>query len=339
MSTTTRATTKAAPHRQISIPATMIAAAIDRFGPPELLTPHVLPVPKPGPHEVLIAVHAAGVGIWDAKIRDGTYAEGPERFPLVLGTDGAGFIAARGGRVRRFELDDRVWAYEYANPKGGFYAEYVAVNAEHVATVPQSLGTLEAGAAAVTGLTAQQGIDDHLGVAEGDTVLIFGATGAVGTLAVQFARRRGARVIGTATGDDATALVRDLGADGVFDPRSHDGVERLRELVPEGLDAVLALAGGPVLERCLDLVNPGGRVAYPNGVEPEPERRKGIRIVAYDGIAGRAEWAELERAVEEARLRVPLGGIYPLEQAAVAHARVERGHVLGRIVLQIREET
>jgi len=331
-------TTIAAPRCQPTIPATMKTAAIDRFGPPEVLTPHVLPVPKAGPHEVLIAVHAAGVGIWDAKIRDGTWATGRERFPLVLGTDGAGVIVARGARVRRFRVDDRVWAYEYSNPKGGFYAEYVAVNTEHVATVPRGLDLLAAGAAAVTGLTAQQGIDDHLSVAEGETVLIVGASGAVGTLAVQFAKGRRARVIGTATGPDATALLRDLGADGVFDARSDDAVERLRELAPGGLEAALALAGGPALERCLDLMNTGGRVAYPNGVEPEPQPRKGIRIVAYDGIAGRTEWVALERAVEEARLRVPIGQVYPLEQAAMAHARVERGHVLGRIVLRTREE-
>jgi NADPH:quinone reductase len=331
-------TTVAAPRRQATIPATMKTAAIDRFGPPEVLTLHELPVPKPGPHEVLIAVQAAGVGIWDARIRDGAWATGRERFPLVLGADGAGVIAARGARVRRFQVDDRVWAYEYSNPKGGFYAEYVAVNAEHVATVPRGLDLLEAGAVPVSGLTALHGIDDHLAVAEGETVLIFGASGTLGTLAVQFAKRRRARVIGTASGADATALVRDLGADGVFDPQSDDAVEQLREVAPEGLDAALALAGGPVLERCLDLVNAGGKVAYPNGVEPEPQPRKGIRIVSYDGIAGRNEWAALEHAVEEARLRVPIGGVYPLEQADVAHARVERGHVLGRIVLKTREE-
>jgi NADPH:quinone reductase len=329
-------TTQESPHRRPTIPATMKTAAIDRFGPPEALTPHVLPVPKTGPHEVLIAVHTAGVGIWDAKIRDGTWATGGERFPLVLGSDGAGVIVARGTRVRRLQVDDRVWAYEYSNPKGGFYAEYVAIKAEHVAAVPPSLDLLEAGAAAVTGLTAQQGIDNHLSVREGETVLIFGASGAVGTLAVQFAKRRRARVIGTASGSDATALVRDLGANEVFDPRRDDAADRLREIASEGLDAALAFAGGPALEKCLDLMNPGGRVAYPNGVEPEPKRTKGIRIVAYDAVAGRAEWAALERAVEEARLQVPISDVYPLDQAARAHACVERGHVLGRVVLRTR---
>lgn len=115
-------TTIAAPSRKPTIPATMKTAAIDRFGPPEVLTPHVLPVPKVGPQEVLIALHAAGVGIWDAKVRDGTSATGRERFPLVLGTDGAGVIVARGARVRHFQVGDRVWAYEYSNPKGRIVA-------------------------------------------------------------------------------------------------------------------------------------------------------------------------------------------------------------------------
>jgi NADPH:quinone reductase len=316
---------------------TMKAAAIDRFGPPEVLTLHTLPVPQPGPSEVLIALHSAGVGVWDAEMRAGKYATGKEKFPLVPGTDGAGIVAARGTRVRRFAVDDRVWAYEYANPKGGFYAEFVAVKAEHVGRAPQSLTLLEAGASAVTGLTALQGIDDHLEVREGATVLVFGATGAVGTLAVQFAKLRGARVIGTATGRAAAHLVTDLGAEGTIDGRSHEVVEQLRALAPRGLDAVLALAGGQNLERCLELVRAGGRVAYPNGVEPEPKRRQKIRIIAYDAVAGPREFGKLERAVEESKLHVVIAGVYPLERAAETHERVGRGHVIGRLALRIRE--
>jgi NADPH:quinone reductase len=316
---------------------TMKAAAIDRFGPPEVLTLHTLPIPQPGAGEVLIALHAAGVGVWDADIRKGTYRAGKERFPLVLGTDGAGIVAAKGARVRRFDIDDRVWAYEFANPKGGFYAEFVAVKAEHVGSAPRRLDLLEAGAAAVTGLTALQGVDNHLELRDGETVLIFGATGAVGTLAAQFARARGARVIGTATGTEAIDLITGLGAGATIDGHSEDAAEQLREVAPEGLDAVLALVGGDSLEQCLDLVHSGGRVAYPNGVEPEPKRRRGVRLVAYDAVAGPREFDELDRAVEEAELRVVIAGVYPLERAAEAHERVERGHVMGRVVLRIRE--
>jgi NADPH:quinone reductase-like Zn-dependent oxidoreductase len=314
----------------------MKAAAIDRFGPPSILKLHTLPVPEPGPGEVLIALHAAGVGVWDADIRGGWWPEGRPKFPVVLGTDGAGVITAKGKRTRRFKIGDRVWAYEFINPKGGFYAEYVAIKASNVAPVPRQLDLLHAGAAAVTGLTALQGIDDHLRVRRGTTVLIFGASGAVGTLAVQFAKRHRARVIGTARGRAAEKLVKKLGADAVIDPGKKDAAERLRALAPGGLDAVLALAGGKNLESLLDLVRPGGRVAYPNGIEPEPRRRPKVRMISYDGLVSPRHFLRLNRAVEEARLQVPIAAVYPLAQASRAHERLKHGHVLGRIVLRIR---
>ena len=183
-------------HRRISsasnewprdIPDTMKAAAVDRFGPPSALTLHELPVPRPGPHEVLIAIDTAGIGSWDASIRDGSWRKpGRPRFPLVPGVDGAGIVVARGARVRRIQLGDRVYAYEFGNRQGGFYAEFAAANAEHVGRVPKGLDLRDAGAVATTGLTALQGID-ALGLRPGHTVLIFGASGAVGTMAVQFA--------------------------------------------------------------------------------------------------------------------------------------------------------
>lgn len=332
------ATKDASARRAPNLPTVMRAAAIDAFGPPSALTIHTLPVPEPGPHDVLIAIHAAGVGIWDARIRQGVWAEGKERFPLVLGTDGAGTVVAAGADVDRFRLFDRVWAYEYEHPKGGFYAQYVAVHADHVGDVPKQLDLLHAGASAVTGLTALQGIDDHLDVRHRETLLIFGASGAVGTLAIQFAKRRLARVIATATGPAAATLVRELGADGVVDPQDGDAADRLRGLAPDGFDAALALARSDALERCLDLLRPDGRVAYPNGVEPEPRRRPRVRVTAYDAAAGPREFEALARAAAEAHLRVPIAAVYALEQAAQAHERIEKGHVLGRVVLRIGEE-
>ena len=222
----------------------MKAAAVDRFGPPSALTLHTVRVPKPGPHEVLIAIDSAGVGTWDASIRDGSWRKlGRPHFPLVPGVDGAGVAIAKGARVRRIQLGDCVYAHEFGNRQGGFYAEFVAVNAGHVSRVPKGLDLSDAGAAAVTGLTALQGID-ALGLRRGHTVLIFGATGAVGTMAVQFAVQRGAHVIATASGAAAARLVRRLGAHQVIDVRRTESIERLRTLAPDGLDRVLALAGG-----------------------------------------------------------------------------------------------
>src|SRR5437868_4989804 len=168
------ASSRAATRETPKVAATMKAAAIDKFGPPSVLKLHTLPVPKPGPREVLIALHSAGVGVWDASVRDGSWRPyGRPKFPLVPGTDGAGIVVAQGERVRRFAMGDRVYAVSYA---GGFYAEFAAVDTDNVARVPSRLDLLSAGAAPVPGLTALQGVDDHLRVRPGETVLIFGAT-------------------------------------------------------------------------------------------------------------------------------------------------------------------
>jgi len=319
------------------VPAEMEAMAIDKFGPPSALTRHTVPVPRPGPKEVLIALDAAGVGIWDAKIRDGSWAEGDVKFPLVLGTDGTGVVAETGERVRRLAIGDRVWGYAFGGPKGGFYAEYVAVDADKVARTPSHLTILEAGAGSVTGLTALQGVADHLDVRRGETVLIFGASGAVGTLAVQFAARyRRGRVIAVASGSAARATLEKLGAESVVDGRVRGARDQIEAAAGDGLDAILALAGSPVLNACVGMLKRGGRVAYPNGVEPEPRKRPHVRKIGYDAEVNSLELARLGRVAEAIRLKVPVAASYALAQAAKAHARVERGHLVGRVVLRIR---
>ena len=322
-----------------AVPTEMEAVVIDRFGPPSVFTMRTVPVPRPGPREVLIALHAAGVGVWDARIRQGTWAEDDVRFPLILGTDGAGVIAEAGEQVNREQVNvgDRVWAYAYDNPKGGFYAEYVAVDLEHVGRLPPRLTMNEGGAGAATGLTALQGCDHHLQLREGETVMIFGASGAVGTLAVQFAARHaGARVIAVASGSDTRVLLEKLGAETVINGRRDRAVDQIREAAPDGLDAILALAGSEVLDASVDLVKRHGRVAYPNGVEPPPRQRNGVRTIAYDADPSPTEFAHLYRAVEQGQVTVPVAETFPLGQADQAHARLERGHVVGRIVLQTR---
>ena len=318
-----------------SIPKTMRAAAIGRFGGPDVLRIRALPVPVPGPGDILIALHTAGVGGWDASIRGGWSPGGRPRFPLVLGTDGAGTVAAVGARVRRLAVGDRVYSYSWPNPSG-FYAEYVAVSAERVAPVPKRLNLTSAGAIPTTGVTALQGVDDALHLKKGETVIVHGASGGVGSLALQFAKWRGARVLAMASGKDGLALVRRLGADVAVDGRRQDIAAAARRFAPDGVDAVLAFAGGKGLTRSLDALRRGGRVAYPNGVAPAPRKRQGIKIIAYDSVSGVREFERLGRAVERARLKVPIAAAYPLAQAARAHRRLARGHVLGKIVLRIR---
>jgi len=131
------------------IPETMRAAAIDRFGGPEVISTHTLPVPRPNAQEVLIKLQSAGVGLWDAHMRDGSWVVGKKRFPFILGIDGAGTVAAVGARVKRFAVGDFVYAYSYTNRSGGFYAEYAAVAAGKVAPVPAGFDAIHVGGHAV----------------------------------------------------------------------------------------------------------------------------------------------------------------------------------------------
>jgi NADPH:quinone reductase-like Zn-dependent oxidoreductase len=316
--------------------AMMKAAAIDKTGPPQVLTIHTVPVPKMGPKDVLISLLAAGVGIWDAQIRNGDYSVGSKRFPRVLGFDGAGIVADVGKDVSRFKEGDRVWAYVWESSNTGFYAEYVAPNEKNVAHAPDGLTLIEAGAAAVTGLTALQGVEDHLKPGKSETILVFGATGAVGSLAVQFVKHTGAHVVATASPGRAQSTLHEIGIEQVFDSRAADAPDRLRSFAPGGLNAIIAFAGGDDLDKCIDQLVPDGRVVYPNGIEPEPRKRPKVKMITYDATGGRAQLERLNRAITESRIKVVIEKVYALEQAAEAHARIEQGHVVGRIVLQIR---
>ena len=318
------------------VPKMMQAAAIDHAGDSSALTLHTLPVPKPDANEILIAVDTAGVGIWDVGIRRHPEEIQHSSFPLVLGTDGAGTVAAIGSAVHGFKLGDRVYSYSWDNPKGGFYAEYVAVPAERVGHVPKELTLTTAGAIGTTGLTAIQGVDDALHLKSGQTVIIHGASGGVGGLAVEFAKLRGARVLATASGEDGAAFVKRLGADVVIDSRTGDIAAAAHDFAPGGIDAVLALAGGEALERCIDTLRPGGRVAYPNGVNP-PKTRPGLSPIAYDAVPGPKEFERLNQAIQQRHLQAPIAAEFSLADAGKAQERMEAGHVLGKIVLRIRQ--
>jgi NADPH:quinone reductase len=315
------------------IPKTMRAAAIDRFGGPEELTIHTLPVPEIGPNELLIAVHGAGVGSWDADVRGGWWPEGRPKFPLVLGTDGSGIVVKVGSRVRGFKASDEVYAYSFSNPKGGFY---VAVAAANVGHKPPRLKMKDAGAIGTTGLTALQGVE-LLAIHKDDPFVVLGASGGVGTLAVQFAKWKGARILAAASGKDGVRLVNDvLKLDVAIDGKRDDVVEDLEKFAPDGLAGVLAFVGGEALDACIDRVRPGGRVVYPSGVEPAPKRRRGIEIASYDAEAGPEQFKRLNDAIEDSRLEVVINATFRLRDAAKAHERLASGHVVGKIVLDVR---
>jgi NADPH2:quinone reductase len=321
---------------------TMKAIALDRFGGLETMKLQTLPVPEIGPNEVLIHVEWAGVGQWDSFEREGGFARefGLEaKFPYVLGSDGAGTIAAVGDEVKRLKPGDRVYAFTLMNPKGGCYAEYAAVKADDVSRIPGELTTREAGAMPVDAMTALGGLDDILGLKPAESVMIFGASGGIGHLAVQLAKRMGARVFAVASGSDGVALAKKLGADAVVDGYKDDIAAAAREFAPDGLDAALITAGGPAADKALTAMRADGRVAYPNGVEPTPKPPSGIDAKAYNGMPDPQAIDKLNRLIESpgpagtGRFEVQIARSFPLEQAAEAHPALEE-HYLGKLVLQ-----
>ena len=181
----------------------------------------------------------------------------------MLGTDGAGTVVQVGEQVNGFKEGDRVYAAVLANPKGGFYAEFAAVKADNVSHVPDKLTTEQAGVMLSDALTALQGLDDMLGLKPGETLMIFGAGGGIGHLAVQLAKRMGARVLAVASGEDGVALARRLGADVVVNGRKDDVAAAARAFAPAGLDVALVTAGGETTDRALAAPAPAGALPTP----------------------------------------------------------------------------
>lgn len=317
---------------------TMRAVALDRFGGPETLKVQTLPVPEPGADEILIHVEAAGVGAWDPFEREGRFVEvlGREaKFPYVLGTDGAGTVAAVGGKVKDFKEGDRVYGAELGNPKGGFYSEYAVVKADNASLIPGTLKMDQAAVLPSDGFTALKGLEEVLRLQPDESVMIFGASGGIGHLAVQLAKRLGARVFAVASGEDGVSFVKRLGADAAVDGRSDKVLDVAREFAPDGIDAALVTAGGDATDRALAAIRRDGRIAHPNGVMPVPKPAAGVSIEAYDGEGGRKAIDRLNELIESGTFEVHVHRVFPLEQAAAAQAALEEHH-LGKIALQVR---
>jgi NADPH:quinone reductase-like Zn-dependent oxidoreductase len=315
-------------------PDTMQAAAIDEFGGP--ITPHTLPVPSVDADEVLIRVESAGVGVWDPFEREGGFAEilgSKPHFPYVLGSDGAGTIVEVGSKVKSLKPGDHVYALALLNSKGGFYAQYAALKADGVSPIPGSLTVEEAGALPVDAVTALCGLDESLRLKQGESILILGASGGIGHLAVQLAKRMGARVFAVASGQDGVALVRQLGADTVIDGHSDDLIAQAKRFAPDGIDTALITAGGKSADAALQTLRQGGRAAYPHGVEPEPKPRPGITLEGYDGRPNPQLIKNLNKLIEQGPFEVHIAQAFPLAQAAKAQQALEQ-HYLGKLVLR-----
>ena len=313
----------------------MRAIAEERFGGP--ITLMDLPVPEIGRGEVLIRVRAAGVNPFDWMVADGALeGEQKHRFPLILGFDAAGVIERVGAGVTELAEGDEVYGYLFkAVIGGGSYAEYVSAPATIVAKKPESVGFAEAAALPTPGLAAMD-LVDAVNLREGETVLIVGATGGVGSYAVQLAARRGARVIATARRANE-AFVRELGAAETIDHSREDVIDAVLVAHPDGIEAIVDVVSDPkLLRRMAGLVKKGGRIAssvYAADVESLAER--GVRATNVGMQPEARRLGELARLVDTGEISVQLERTFPLEKAPEALAESRTGHVRGKIVLLV----
>jgi NADPH:quinone reductase-like Zn-dependent oxidoreductase len=317
--------------------AEMRAIAVAEFGGSVALMD--LPVPRIGPDDVLIRVGAAGVNPFDWKVADGALKDKREhRFPLIPGFDAAGVVERVGADVTELAEGDEVYGC-LLGPVigGGTYAEYVAAPAAIVAKMPESVGVAEAAALPMPGLTALD-LVDAADPGEGETVLIVGATGGVGSYAVQLAARRGARVIATARQANE-AFVRKLGATETVDHTREDLVEAVRAAHPDGIAAIIDMVSDPeALVRMVGLVKEGGRIASSVfAADVESFALLGIRATNVGMRPDAERLEELSRLVDAGEIGVGLERTAPIEGAREALEESRTGHARGKIVLLVNQ--
>lgn len=313
---------------------TMRAIVADGFGPTDVLHEAAVPRPTPGATEILVEVHAAGVNPVDWKSR-AAGGFGLWEDPVIIGWDVSGVVVETGGGATLYEVGDEVYGMPRFPHQAGAYAEYVAAPSRHFAPKPASLTHAEAAGLPLVGLTAWQGLVEVAGLASGQRVLIHGAGGGLGHVAVQVAKARGAWVAGTASAGKHDWL-RGLGADELVDYRSADFAEVL-----EDVDVVFNTVGDAYDAGSLAVLRDGGTLVSIPGDGPSEET---VRAAAARGI--RTGWTLVEpdrhgllalaELVEAGKLRPEIAATFPLADAAAAHALGEEGHTAGKIVLEVR---
>jgi NADPH:quinone reductase-like Zn-dependent oxidoreductase len=309
---------------------TMKAVRVHKFGGPEVLVIDELPIPSAGPGQLLVRVAAAGVGPWDALIREGKSKVSPPP-PLTLGSDLSGVVEAVGAGVAGFEVGDQVYGVTNSQFCGA-YAEYALASAAMIAGKPQRLSHIEAASVPVVAVTAWQMLFDYAQVAAGQRILILGAAGNVGAYVVQLAARAGLHLVATAGSSD-TDYVRSLGAETVIDFK----IERFEDSVAP-VDAVIDTVGGETRNRSFRTLKPGGILVSIVSTDPLPERSD-VRTVAFYVDVTTARLDNITALLDRGELVTQVGTVLPLEQARTAHEMLAGApHKRGKIVLSVKSE-
>jgi len=329
----------------VILPPTMRAIAIDTPGGPEVLTLVTLPTPQPKAGDVLIKVAASGVNRPDLLQRQGAYPPPPDASPLP-GLEVSGEIVAVGEGVAAALVGSRVCALT----PGGGYAEYVTAPAGHCLPVPAALSMIEAAALPEGAFTVWGNVFDRGRLQPGETLLVHGGTSGIGSLAIQMVKACGATVLVTVGSDEKAAAARALGADLAINYRTEDFVERVMAATEgQGADVILDMVGGGYIQRNIDCAALEARIvfiAFQGGAKAEVDFRKVMmRRLTLTGttlrpqsIAAKTRLANALREtlwpwVEKGLIRPHIFRVFPLAEAAAAHALLESGEPIGKIVL------
>jgi len=327
-----------------ALPATMNAVEISAPGGPEVLKPVQRPTPTAKAHEVLIKVTAAGVNGPDIMQRKGLYPP-PAGATDLLGLEVSGEIVALGANAKRWSIGDKVVALT----NGGGYAEYVAVNAEHCLEVPSGVSMLDAAGLPETFFTVWSNVFIGAGLKSGETFLVHGGAGGIGTTCIQLGKAFGATVIATDSPESRCKLCSDLGADRVIDYKNTDFVEIVREM--GGANLILDIVGGPNIEKNFKAATHDARIiqlAFAAGSKVEinlmPVMLKRLtytgstlrtRPEAYKARVARELEAQVWPHIAAGKIRTVTHAALPLAEAAKAHAMMESSGHTGKILLKI----
>jgi NADPH:quinone reductase-like Zn-dependent oxidoreductase len=316
-----------------SIKPTMKAIVIHEYGGPEVLKYEDVPRPEPKEDQILVRVIAAGVNPVDEAGR----SERSAKFfgitlPFIPGYDIAGIVEKTGGKITKFKTGDSVYAY-LSLTKGGGYAEYAVASEVEAAPKPKSISFVEAAGVPVVALTAWQALIDTAKLSGGQTVLIHGGSGGVGTFAIQIAKARGAKVIATASTANQDFL-KQLGADVTI-----DYTKTKFEDVATDVDVVLDSVGKDTLARSYGVVKKGGFIVTLVARIDQAELDKhGIRGASLGVEPDSNELTEIGKLIDEKKIKVIISQTFPLADAVKAQEQIATGHTRGKIVLKIADE-
>jgi NADPH:quinone reductase-like Zn-dependent oxidoreductase len=315
-------------------PATMKAVVANGYGGPEVLKYQDTPKPELKSDEILIRVMAAAVNPVDTYVRQGRFFKrNADEGPVILGYDIAGVVEKTGPDAKKFKPGDQVYSY-LSVPRGGGYAEYAVAKESETSLKPKNINFVEAAAVPLAATTAWQALIDDAKIEKGQTVLIHGGSGGVGSFAVQIAKARGARVIATASTEHQD-LLKQLGVDQAIDYTT----TKFEDVVKD-VDVVLNCVRADALGRSYGVVKKGGIIV---SITDEPDQNEcakhGIRGTRMGAHPDSKVLEELAKLIEAGQMKAIVSQTFPLAEASKAHEQIETHHTLGKIVLKVADET